>query len=80
MAPNRFLVVGVKTAEREWFALSNPDSGHVEVGVDQGVGRTEAELRRQLRDLGLSDADIEERFRKARQRMPRTSAAPATKH
>ena len=80
MAQNRFLVVGVKTAEREWFALSNPDLGFVEMGVDQGVGRTEVELRRQLRDLGLSDVDIDEHFRQARQGMPRTDAPPATKH
>ena len=80
MAPNRFLVVGVRTAEREWFALSNPDPSVVEVDVDQGVGRTEVELRRQLGDLGFSDEDIDERFRQARKGMPRTSASPVTKH
>ena len=80
MAPNRFLVVGVKTAEREWFALSNQEPGLAEVGFDPGVGRSEAELRRQLRDLGLSDSDIDERFRQARKEMPRTTPVRVTQH
>ena len=36
MAPNRFLVVGVKTAEREWFALSNQEPGLAEVWLRSG--------------------------------------------
>ncbi len=68
MTLDRFLIVGVKTAEREWFALSSRDPSLVEAGLEP-IGRPEAELRSQLRYLGLSDADIDQRFQRAREWM-----------
>lgn len=76
MASDRFLVVGVKTSEREWFALSSLDAGLVEAGLDPSLGRSEAELRAQLRYFGLSEVDIDERFRDARRWM--ASLVPGT--
>lgn len=70
MTSDRFLVVGVKTAEREWFALSARDASLIEAGLEPSLARSEGELRLQLKDLGLSEVDIEERFRNARQWMP----------
>jgi len=69
MASDRFLVVGVKTSQREWFALSSLDADLIEAGLEPSVGRSEAELRAQLRYLGLSEVDIDERFRSARKWM-----------
>ena len=80
MTLDRFLVVGVKTTEHEWFALANQDPGLVEAGFDPSVGRSEADLRRQLKDLGLSDLDIDERFRQAKKWMPTATLGPVTKH
>ena len=74
MTRDDLLVVGVKTAQREWFALSAHDASLVEVGLEPSLGRSERELRLQLRDLGLSELDIEERFRNARKWM--ASLAP----
>ena len=77
MTSDRFLVVGVKTAEREWFALSAYDASFVEAGLEPSLARSERELRLQLKDLGLSELDIEERFRKARKWMPSLAAGSA---
>ena len=55
MANDRYFVVGVKTSEREWFALSSLDADLIEAGLEPSVGRSEAELRSQLRQLGLSE-------------------------
>ena len=70
MTSDRFLVVGVKTFQREWFALSARDASLIEAGLEPSVARSELELRLQLKDLGLSEIDIEERFRSARKWMP----------
>jgi hypothetical protein len=70
MISDRFLVVGVKTAQREWFALSAHDTLLIEFGLEPNLARSERELRLQLKDLGLSEVDIEERFRNARKWMP----------
>ena len=70
MTSDRFLVVGVKTAAREWFALSSRDASLIEAGLEPSLARSERELRLQLKDLGLSELDIEERFRNARKWMP----------
>ena len=70
MTNDRFLVVGVKTAEREWFALPARDTSLIEAGLEPSLARSEWELRLQLKDLGLSEVDIEERFRNARKWMP----------
>ena len=70
MTSDRFLVVGVKTAEREWFALSARAASLIEAGLEPSTARSEWELRLQLKDLGLSEVDIEERFRNARKWMP----------
>ena len=56
MTSDRFLVVGVKTAEREWFALSARDTSLIEAGLEPSLAR--------------SEVDIEERFRNARKWMP----------
>ena len=74
MAYDQLLVYGLKTAEREWFALLPPDNGLKDVGLEPNLGRSEAELRRQLRYLGLSEVEIDERFRNARKWM--TTASP----
>ena len=80
MTSDRFLVVGVKTAEREWFALSAHDASLVEAGLEPSLARSERELRLQLKDLGLSELDIEERFRNARKWMPSLSPGSATEN
>ena len=79
MAPNHVQVVGVKTAWGEWFALSvdTAASGASDVGVEAGIGRSEDELRMQLRYLGFSDRDIDARIRQARQWMPSLSMRAA---
>ena len=76
MTSDRFLVVGVRTSQREWFALSAHDTTLIEAGLDPSLGRSERELRLQLKDLGLSELDIEERFQNARRWM--ASFVPGT--
>ena len=80
MASDRFLVVGVKTSEREWFALSSLDADLIEAGLEPSVGRSEAELRAQLRHLGLSEVDIDERFRSARKWMASVTPSVASEN
>ncbi len=80
MTLDRFLVVGVKTAEGEWFALSTQDPSLVEAGFEPSVGRSEADLRIQLKYFGLSDLDIDERFRHARRWMPSLAQGATTRH
>ena len=55
MTSDRFLVVGVKTFERELFALSSLDADLLDAGLEPSIGR--------------SEADIDERFRSARKWM-----------
>ena len=73
-----YFVVGVKTAQHEWFALSTLDAGLIEAGFEPNVGRSEAELRAQLRYLGLSETDIDERFQNARKWMASVTPSPVS--
>ena len=74
MTRGRFTVVGVKTSQREWFALSIKDASLSDAGLEPSIGRSEAEMRKQLRDLGLSEGDIDERFKAARRWMASVTA------
>jgi len=70
MTSNNFFVVGIRTSQREWFSLSVEDDTWSEAGLEPNSGCSEDEIRVQLRDLGMSEIDIEERFRNARKWMP----------
>mgnify|MGYP001268021392 CR=1 FL=1 len=87
MASENIFVVGIRTSQKEWFSISvkNDASGAttaswVEAGLEPNSGCSEAEIRLQLRDLGMSELDIEERFLNARKWMPDMSPARTSKN
>ena len=80
MSAEELRVVGLRTANFEWFALSTGDPNITDAGLDPGVAKSETELRRQLRLLGLSDGAIDEQFRQARRWMTTLERPPASRH
>lgn len=80
MTSDNFLVVGIRTSQREWFSLSVQDVTWSEAGLEPNSGCSESEIRVQLRDLGMSEVDIEERFRNARKWMSSLSPDAASEN
>ena len=75
MTSDNIVVVGIRTSQREWFSISVEHDTWTEAGLEPNSGCSEAEIRLQLRDLGMSEVDIEERFLNARKWMPNMSSA-----
>ena len=80
MTNDNFFVVGIRTSQREWFSLSVQDATWNEAGLEPNSGCSEGEIRVQLRDLGMSEVDIDERFRNARKWMPSLSPDVASEN
>ena len=80
MPHDHFHIIGVRTAEVEWFVLAPRDEPIDDVMAEPLVGQLERNLRTRLAGMGFPEAEVEEMFRHARKWMATTMSRPSVTH